>query len=93
MRILYLTRSDSVHDQRFMRTLAESEHEAFVLRLLPGDYPTPEGVTTVDWAGLEGGLQAWNLPFAEKQIEKTVKELQPDLIHAGPLQGLAILAA
>lgn len=93
MRILYLTRSDSVHDQRFMRTLAESKHEAFVLRLLPGDYPSPEGVTAVDWAGLEGGLQAWNLPFAQKQIEQIVKELQPDLIHAGPLQDLAFLAA
>ncbi|NLC28897.1 MAG: glycosyltransferase family 4 protein [Chloroflexi bacterium] len=92
MRIMYLTRSDSVHDQRFMRTLAESEHEAFVWRLFSGDYPTPEGVTALEWQGIEGGLQAWNLPFAQRKLEQAIREVQPDLIHAGPLHDLAFLA-
>ncbi|HBO33782.1 MAG TPA: hypothetical protein DD636_03445 [Anaerolineaceae bacterium] len=93
MRILYLTRSDSVHDQRFMQTLAQSEHEGFAWRLNAGHYPTPEGVTALDWSGIEGGLQAWNLPFAQKELEKAIAATQPDLIHAGPLQDLAFLAA
>jgi glycosyltransferase involved in cell wall biosynthesis len=93
MRILYLTRSDSVHDQRFMQTLAQSDHEGFVWRLNSGNYPTPEGVTALDWSGIEGGLQAWNLPFAQKELEKTIAATQPDLVHAGPLQDLAFLAA
>ena len=93
MRILYLTRSDSVHDQRFMQTLAQSEHEGFVWRLNAGQFPTPEGVTLLEWSGLQGGLQAWNLPFAQKELEKAIQIVQPDLVHAGPLQDLAFLAA
>ncbi len=93
MRILYLTRSDSVHDQRFLQTLAQSDHEGFAWRLNAGQYPTPEGVTSLEWSGLDGGLQAWNLPFAQRELEKTIQMVQPDLIHAGPLQDLAFLAA
>ena len=93
MRILYLTRSDSVHDQRFLQTLAQSEHEGFAWRLNAGQYPTPEGVTALEWSGVEGGLQAWNLPFAQKELEKAIQAVKPDLIHAGPLHDLAFLAA
>ena len=93
MRILYLTRSDSVHDQRFLQTLAQSDHEGFAWRLNAGQYPTPEGVTSLDWSGVEGGLQAWNLPFAQRELEKAIRAVKPDLIHAGPLQDLAFLAA
>jgi glycosyltransferase involved in cell wall biosynthesis len=93
MRILYLTRSDSVHDQRFLQTLAQSEHEGFVWRLYSGHYPTPEGVTAFEWTGVENGLQAWNLPFAQRELERAIVSIQPDLIHAGPLQDLAFLAA
>ena len=93
MRILYLTRSDSVHDQRFMHTLAESSHEAFVLRLYPGEFPTPAGVTALEWVGFEGGLQPWNLPIAQRALTNVISEIEPDLIHAGPLTDMAFLAA
>jgi len=93
MRILYLTRSDSVHDQRFLQTLVQSGHEGFVWRLNSGQYPTPEGVTAIEWSGVEGGLQSWNLTFALKELEKAIQKVQPDLVHAGPLQDLAFLAA
>ena len=93
MRILYLTRSDSVHDQRFLRTLAQSEHEAFVWRLYSGRYPTPNGVTALEWNGLEDGLQAWNLPYAQSALSSAIRAVEPDLVHAGPLQDLAFLAA
>ncbi len=39
MRILYLTRSDSVHDQRFMAALAESGHEAMSCASILGTSP------------------------------------------------------
>lgn len=93
MRILYLTRSDSVHDQRFLQTLAQSDHEGFVWRLNSGHFPTPEGVSAFEWSGIEGGLQAWNLPFAQRELERAIGSIQPDLIHAGPLHDLAYLAA
>lgn len=93
MRILYLTRSDSVHDQRFMQTLAESEHQAFAWRLYSGDAPLPEGITEIKWSGIENGLQAWNQHFALKELQKAIDFCQPDLIHAGPLHDLAFLAS
>ena len=93
MRILYLTRSDSVHDQRFLSALAESGHEGCVLRLYPGNYPTPTGVKALTWAGFEQGLQNWNLPVAQRALERLIDQVQPDLIHAGPLPDLAFLAA
>lgn len=93
MRILYFTRADSVHDQRFLAALAESGHEGFVLRLKPGDYPTPSGVSIVEWEGFEEGLQSWNLPLAQRAFQKVIDQVQPDLVHAGPLQDLAFLAA
>lgn len=92
MRILYLTRFDSVHDQRFMQTLAESGHQAYVWRLYSGDAPLPEGVTEIKWSEIENGLQAWNLNFALKELQKAIDFCQPDLIHAGPLQDLTFLA-
>ena len=54
MRILYFTRADSVHDQRFLTALTESGHEGFVLRLRQGNYPTPSGITALEWGGAEG---------------------------------------
>ncbi len=51
MRILYITRSDSVHDQRFMATMLEAGHQVYLLRLLQGNWPVPEGIHTVSWTG------------------------------------------
>ncbi len=41
----------------------------------------------------QGGLQSWNLPVAQRELKRVIAELQPDLIHAGPLPDLAFLAA
>ena len=93
MRILYFTRSDSVHDQRFMAALAESEHEAFVLRLYDGEYMTPQGVTPLDWKGIKGPLRLWQIPVLVRRLKKLLETLKPDLVHAGPLHDLAYLVA
>ncbi len=93
MRILYFTRSDSVHDQRFMAALAESEHEAFVLRLYEGDYATPEGIEALSFKGIKGPLRLWQIPGLVKHLKQLLEELKPDLVHAGPLHDLAYLIA
>ena len=93
MRILYMTRSDSTHDQRFMKALASSGHDGFVLRLYQGDYPTPPGVTPLAWEGLPRGASLRQVQYLRKQLRAILKELQPDLIHAGPIHDVAFLAA
>lgn len=93
MRILYLTRADSVHDQRFLAALAESGHEGFVLRLKPGDYPTPARIKSLAWSGSENQLTENEIPHLTQELSELLKAVQPDLVHAGPLQDLAFLVA
>jgi glycosyltransferase involved in cell wall biosynthesis len=93
MRILYFTRADSVHDQRFLAALAESRHEGFVLRLHPGEYPTPSGIKTAEWSGTENLLTENDIPRLTQELTDVLTSVQPDLVHAGPLQDLAFLVA
>ena len=93
MRILYFTRADSVHDQRFLAALAESGHEGFVLRLHPGNFPTPGSVQVVEWGGSQSQLSESNIEPLTRELEQVLKVVQPDLVHAGPLQDLAFLVA
>ena len=93
MRVLYCTRSDSPHDRRFLTALGKSGHEVYALRLLGGKPQTPKGVTEVPWQGVRGALQLKDLPRQQRQLRRLLANLQPDLIHAGPIQDLAFLAA
>ncbi len=72
MRILYFTRADSVHDQRFMAALAGSGHEAYVLRLYEGDYKTPpEGVSAIAFKGIKGPpLRLLQIPGLVARLKK-----------------------
>ena len=78
MRILYFTRADSVHDQRFLAALAESGHEGFVLRLHPGEYPTPSGIKVVEWNGIEGQLTENDIPHLTQELNDVLTSVQPD---------------
>lgn len=91
MRILYFTRSDSVHDQRFMQALADSRHEGYALRLYPGDYPTPEGVHEVSWNGLKEEITLTDLPLIVREFKDVLDQVKPDLVHAGPLHDVAYI--
>lgn len=98
MRLLYFTLDDSPHDFRFITSLAKTEHEVFVLRLerkgpLKEDRHLPENVKSITW---KGGTQPFQfrqtLPLL-KDLCRVIKEVQPDIIHAGPVQKPAFLAA
>ena len=92
MRILYFTRSNSVHDQRFLKALADSPYEGFCLRLYPGDYPVPEGIRLVAWPGLKAELALTDLPTVVREFKCVLDQVKPDLVHAGPLHDVAYLA-
>ncbi|NLW72344.1 MAG: glycosyltransferase family 4 protein [Chloroflexi bacterium] len=92
MRILYFTRSNSVHDQRFLKALADSPYEGICLRLYPGDYPVPEGIRLVAWPGLKAELALTDLPTVVREFKCVLDQVKPDLVHAGPLHDVAYLA-
>jgi L-malate glycosyltransferase len=98
MRILYFTRDYSPHDHRFLSALAETEHEVFLLRLerrnaLVDDRPVPQNIRQIVW---KGGYEPfrWRNAFSmRKDLQRVIREVKPDLIHAGPVQTTAFLAA
>jgi glycosyltransferase involved in cell wall biosynthesis len=95
MRVLYFTRSDSPHDQRFIKAIAANGHEVFVLRLQPleGSSGTQPGVTEIEWQGSPKRVGLVEITRIVPQVRKIIKNIHPDVIHAGPIQGPAYLAA
>ncbi|NJD58729.1 MAG: glycosyltransferase family 4 protein, partial [Anaerolineae bacterium] len=88
----------TTHDHRFLTALSKTEHKVFFLRLEGSgpvlEYrPQPPGIEAVEWAGgkkpakLGDGLHLLN------DLRRVIRQVKPDLIHAGPIQRAAFLAA
>lgn len=56
------------------------------------DRPVPEGVEIVQWAGGRGKFRWLDLPKVVLSLQRVIKQVQPDLIHAGPIQTCALIA-
>lgn len=99
MKLLYCSRDYTTHDLRFVRAFVKNGIEVHYLRLesdgVPyvGD-PLPSGARWLPWSG--GGAP---LPMPRAVDEylpaftSLVASLQPDLIHAGPIQSFGLMAA
>ncbi len=98
MRILYFSRDYTTHDHRFLSALAKTEHQVYYLRLEGGgqvleDRPLPPEIEQVEWAGgndpatLKDGLRLLD------DLRRVIRQVNPDLIHAGPIQRSAFLVA
>ena len=97
MRILYFSNDYCLHDHRFLSAIRAGGHEAFYLRLENNlrqteDRPVPEGVQIVQWAGGKGKFRWLELPNYVLSLRRVIKQIQPDLIHAGPIQTCAFIA-
>lgn len=98
MRVLYFSRSYTPHDYRFLAALARTEHRVFHLRLEQGgvayeDRPIPAEVEQIPW---ESGKKtfAWGqVPGRVLELRRILRGVQPDVLHAGPVQSCAFLAA
>lgn len=98
MRVVFFSRDYTPHDHRFLEGLAKTDHEVFFLRLEDRglgleDRDLPQAVTPLTWAGGKetvGLLDGWRLIF---DLRRLIREVKPDLIHAGPIQRSAFLVA
>jgi L-malate glycosyltransferase len=97
VRILYLTDNNSVHNRRFLEKLVFAGYEVWSWNLtatqaseggLPGGAQSIMSEKTVD-RGASPGQYRQLLP----QFQSVLKELQPALVHAGPIQSGGYLAA
>ena len=97
MKVIYFSFDYSPHDHRFLSALSETEHEVFYVRLQRGprqveDRPVPSKIEQVLWAGGQGEFRWRDLPKLVIDFRRVVKRIQPDLIHAGPIQTCAFIA-
>ena len=98
MKVLYFTRDYTPHDHRFLTALAESEHEIFFLRLerrghQQEDREPPANVQIVQWVGGHRPAGWFDGPRLLRGLRGVIRRLRPDLIHAGPIHSVALLAA
>ncbi|MCL4559659.1 MAG: glycosyltransferase [Chloroflexi bacterium] len=99
MRIIYFSHLDTPHDLRFLEALAQTPYRVFALTLTRGggrprqNISLPEGIERLEWSGdrkLARGESDANLL---DELRTLVDHVKPDLIHAGPIQSAAFLAA
>jgi glycosyltransferase involved in cell wall biosynthesis len=98
MKILYFSLDYTPHDHRFLAALAETEHEVYYLRLQRGprqveDRPVPERIQQVLWAGGQGPFCWRDLPRLTLDFRRLTRKIRPELVHAGPIQTCAFIAA
>jgi glycosyltransferase involved in cell wall biosynthesis len=96
MRILYFSKSYTPHDYRFLSSLSKTNHEIFYLKLEANqrqteDRPVPPPVQQILWAGGQREFRWSDLPRLTFDFRRVVKEIKPDLIHAGPIQTCAFI--
>ncbi|TAK12382.1 MAG: glycosyltransferase family 1 protein [Anaerolineae bacterium] len=98
MKILYFSRDYTPHDHRFLAALAETEHEVYFLRLerrghAQEERPLPAGIRAVKWAGGTRPAMLADGPRLLASLRRVLKGIRPDVVHAGPIQTCALLAA
>lgn len=98
MRVIYFSLDYTPHDHRFLAALAETSHEVHYVRLQCGsrqveDRPVPEKIRQVLWAGGRQPFRWRDLPKLAMDFRRLTREIRPDIIHAGPIQTCAFIAA
>jgi glycosyltransferase involved in cell wall biosynthesis len=97
MRIIFFSLGYSTHDYRFLKSISESGHEVFFVQLEGNarqveSRSVPENVHQVIWKGGREPFKWSNLPKLALDFRRVVKEIKPDIIHAGPIQTCAFIA-
>jgi glycosyltransferase involved in cell wall biosynthesis len=98
MRVIYFSRDYTPHDHRFLSALAKTEHRTYYLRLEQRrnqleDRSLPEGIELIRWAGGRKPFRWRDVPRLLVDLKKVIRTVKPDIIHAGPIQTAAFLAA
>jgi glycosyltransferase involved in cell wall biosynthesis len=98
MKIIYFSKNYTPHDYRFLSSLSKTEHEIFFLQLeatsrQTEDRPIPENVQQILWVGGKREFRWRDVPRLTLDLRRLTQKIKPDLIHAGPIQDCAFLAA
>jgi glycosyltransferase involved in cell wall biosynthesis len=96
MRVLYASQAYTTHDRRFLQAIGDGGHEAHFVALIPDapaydGRPIPPGVRVHRWTGppIRTSNDARNAVAAFGELARSIA---PDVIHAGPLPSVGLLA-
>jgi L-malate glycosyltransferase len=98
MKIIYFSLDYTPHDHRFLSALSETEHQVYYVRLQTSprqteSRPVPENIEMVQWAGGRKVFEWKDLPKLAFNFRRLTRQIKPDLVHAGPIQTCAFIAA
>lgn len=83
----------SPHDHRFLSALAQTEHTVYFLQLEKANNDAlPAEIELVDWAGGESKFCWVDVPKYERSLKRVIDKIQPDVLHAGPIQTVGLIA-
>ena len=97
MKILYFSLGYSTHDYRFLKAISDGGHEVFFVQLEGNkrqveSRSVPENVNQVIWKGGREPFAWGKLPALVMDFKRLLRDLKPDLVHAGPIQTCAFIA-
>jgi glycosyltransferase involved in cell wall biosynthesis len=97
MKIIYFSLGYSTHDHRFLKAISDGGHEVYFVQLEGNrrqveSRAVPEHVNQVIWKGGKEPFRWSDLPALTFDFRRLTKEIQPDLIHAGPIQTCGLIA-
>ena len=99
MKVIYFSQDYTPHDYRFLKKLAQTSHEVWYLRFEANPVsfetrPVPLGIRVVDWMGNRTyKLRGWDKLKLFFDFRRVLHHLNPDLIHAGPIQTCGFFTA
>ncbi len=98
MKVVYFSQDYTPHDHRFLAALAGTDHEVHYLRLeaaglVKESRPVPHGIRTIDWWGGRRPVRGLGRLRAVWDVRRVMDQIDPDLVHAGPVQSTAAVAA
>ncbi len=98
-RVLYFSFDYTPHDHRFLQALAQSGvYQPFFLRLQQATHPLemrplPRGVEALSWPFGPRAFGWQNLPRYTAGLRQVLQQVQPHIVHAGPVLPVAFIAA
>lgn len=98
MRVLYFSRDYTTHDNRFLNALVDGGDQVSYLRLERGPHTKekralPEQVKLVSWKGGKSPYRSTDALGLLLDLKRVIKEIQPDILHAGPIPSAGFLSA
>ncbi len=98
MKLIYFSLGYSTHDYRFLKAITDGGHEAYFVQLEGNQRQVesrsvPEKVNQAFWKGGREPFTWIKLPALVMDFKRLLRDLKPDLVHAGPIQTCAFIAA